>query len=91
MNGFRIEKIRDLQNTILRISGQISAAHIPQLRAEIAGDSNVALDLENVALVSGEVVQFLLECESSGIELRNCPPYIRKWIRSMGNDSGNSD
>jgi anti-anti-sigma regulatory factor len=86
VNGFRIEKIAEVRKTILRISGQIAAEHIPQLKAEIEGDDNIALDLENVTLVNGEVVQFLLECELKAIELRNCPPYIRQWIRTMGND-----
>jgi len=90
VNGFRIEKMVEMRNTILRISGQITSEHIPQLKVEIAGESNIALDLENVTLVNGEVVQFLMECELKAIKLRNCPPYIREWIRTMGNDVGGS-
>jgi len=40
----------------------------------------VVLDLKNVVLVDREIVQFLHACETNGIELRNCPPYIRAWI-----------
>lgn len=41
----------------------------------------IVLDLANVKLVDREVAIFLGQCESRGIELRNCPPYIREWIR----------
>jgi hypothetical protein len=32
--------------------------------------------------VNLDVVQFLSTCESQGIQLVNCPAYIRKWIDS---------
>ena len=42
--------------------------------------SYVALDLEEVSLVDRETVIFLGVSETSGIELLNCPTYIREWI-----------
>jgi hypothetical protein len=30
--------------------------------------------------VSREVVLFLEGCEARGIQLKNCPPYVREWI-----------
>jgi hypothetical protein len=33
-----------------------------------------------VSLVNLDVVRFLTTSESQGIELLNCPTYIRKWI-----------
>jgi hypothetical protein len=30
--------------------------------------------------VDRDIVRFLRACEADGIELRNCPPYIRAWI-----------
>ena len=41
---------------------------------------NKVLDLGEVSLVNLEVVRFLSTCESEGIQLLNCPTYIRKWI-----------
>jgi hypothetical protein len=37
--------------------------------------------MKEVKLVDQEVVRFLLSCEAGGIRLRNCPAYIREWIR----------
>jgi len=36
--------------------------------------------LEEVILVDREVVQSLGSSEARGIELRDCPLYIREWI-----------
>lgn len=40
----------------------------------------VAIDLREVILVDREVVSFLAVSENDGIELRNCPAYIREWV-----------
>jgi hypothetical protein len=42
----------------------------------------IALDLEQVRLVDLDAVHFLAVCETKGIELRHCPPYVREWILS---------
>jgi hypothetical protein len=51
------------------------------LAAEPAGRA-IVLDLKDLVLVDREVVRFLWQCESQGIVLRNCPPYIRGWMAS---------
>lgn len=38
------------------------------------------LDLSEVTLVDQEVIRFLIRCEDAGIELVECPPYVREWI-----------
>ena len=38
------------------------------------------IDLSEVTLVDLEVVQFLISCEDEGVELVQCPPYVREWI-----------
>ena len=38
------------------------------------------LDLGEVTLVDIATVQFLIRCENEGIELAECPPYVREWI-----------
>jgi hypothetical protein len=40
----------------------------------------IVLDLDQVTLVDVEVVRFLKAAEREGVELRNCPPFIREWI-----------
>ena len=76
-----IETVSEGPNTVLRLSGQIEAEHIQQLRSEIGrGTPVTALNLDEVKLVSRDVIRFLGDCEAHGIELRHCPPYVREWI-----------
>jgi hypothetical protein len=36
--------------------------------------------MDEVTLVDVDAVRFLKVCESRGIQLRDCSPYIRKWM-----------
>src|SRR5262245_36894852 len=66
---------------VLRISGRITQDDIPVLRAAIDQErGTLAIDLTEVGLVDRDAVNLLASCEGRGIELRNCPPYIREWI-----------
>lgn len=76
---FRLEKIRDLH--LLRVSGRIDAENIAELKMQLYPPP-IALELSNVTLVDAEAVRFLAEAEATGTELRNCPLFIREWIRS---------
>jgi hypothetical protein len=52
------------------------------------------LDLSEVTLVDLGVVQFLISCEDAGVELVQCPAYVREWMlreRAEGADSSSSD
>ncbi len=40
----------------------------------------VAIDLNEVLLVDREAMTLLALSEANGIELRNCPAYIREWV-----------
>jgi hypothetical protein len=33
-----------------------------------------------VTLVDLGVIRFLINCEDEGIELVQCPPYVREWM-----------
>jgi anti-anti-sigma regulatory factor len=78
---WKIDKFSDGQATILRISGRINSAYLRELQAEVERSTQkTILDLEDVTLVDRTAVQFLGLCESNGVELRNCPLYIREWI-----------
>jgi hypothetical protein len=43
-------------------------------------ESKIVLDLEELNLVDVEAVRFLGMCETKGVTLLNCSPYIRDWI-----------
>jgi anti-anti-sigma regulatory factor len=78
---FKIETGSDGRHSILRLSGRIESEQLEQLKAQIGGGTHrLVLDLEEVKLVDRDVVHFLGLCESKGIELRYCAPYIREWI-----------
>ena len=68
---------------VLTVSGRLEAHNVSEFSALLSAEPTgrpVVLDLKDVVLVDREVVQFLHACEANGIELRNCPPYIRAWI-----------
>ena len=77
----RIEKDSDGCVTTLRLSGRIQSDRIACiLSAMNDGCAPKILDLSEVTLVDVAVVRFLISCESKGIELVQCPPYVREWI-----------
>jgi pimeloyl-ACP methyl ester carboxylesterase len=43
------------------------------------------VDLEEVSIVDVESVRFLNSCELGGIELRQCPQYVREWMSREAN------
>ena len=52
--------------------------------------SAVAIDLKDVLLVDREAVKFLAFHDSKAVELRNCPAYIREWIKNEKADANAS-
>jgi hypothetical protein len=77
----RIQKASEGHKTFLRLSGELVSSKRQALLDEIERSKNgIALDLEEVTLVDLEVVQLLVGREARGIEMLNCPPYIREWM-----------
>ena len=77
----RIETTPGHQWATIKLIGRIRTQDLTELRAQLeATGGSLVLDLGDVSLVNLEVVQFLSERESEGIQLLNCPTYIRKWI-----------
>jgi len=69
---------------LLQISGHPQQAHVSRIEELIAQETDpVILDLEKVTLADREIVRFFAECDARSIELRNCPGFIREWIRKM--------
>jgi hypothetical protein len=76
----RIEKGRDGPVTRLRLSGRIQSESIACIRSAMNDSVRTVLDLSEVTLVDIAVVRFLIRCEDEGIDLVQCPAYIREWI-----------
>jgi len=88
----RIEKDSRGCVTRLRLSGRIQADQIPSIRSEMEGEcTSKMLDLSQVTLVDRGVVRFLITCEDQGIELVQCPPYVREWILLERTEKGQPD
>jgi hypothetical protein len=78
----KITRVTDTGTTTLIVSGRIQAEQLPDLRRSVDAERtrDVVLDLGEVSLVDGEVVRFLLQCETRGIRLAHCPAYVREWM-----------
>jgi len=77
----RIEKGSRGHAVLLQLSGRIQSEQLQALQQQIDSCSRkIALNLDEVQLVDRGVVRFLVACESKGIELLDCPLYIREWI-----------
>lgn len=78
---FKIEKHRDRHNTTIRLIGRMGAEHLSELEKLIReSEPKIVLDLEELDLIDVEAVRFLGKCETQGVTLLNCSPYIRDWI-----------
>jgi len=77
----KIEMASDGKAVTLRLSGQIDESHLAAIEAEVRRyRPRLVFDLAEATLVDRAVVRFLAEREGEGVELRNCPRYIREWI-----------
>ena len=78
----RIEKEANGQ-VLLKISGRLDGEDLSELKELIESEvtnRHIVLDLRELTLVDQDTVRFLRQCDSDGIELKNCPPYICEWI-----------
>jgi len=77
----RIERDHGGCTTNLRLSGRIESDLIGSIRSEMDdGCTSKTLDLSEVTLVDLEVIRFLIDSEDEGVELVQCPAYVREWI-----------
>jgi hypothetical protein len=71
---------------LLTLSGRIQTDDVQELQQLLGLETQglqLVLDLRDVTLVNQDAVEFLAGCESDGIELENCPAYIREWIERL--------
>ena len=78
----RIERLESSEVfVVLRISGRIEAEDVHMIKELLDRENGrVAIDLKEVDLVAREAVDLLALSEAHGVELRECPSYIREWI-----------
>ena len=76
----RIDRLAIEQRVVLRISGRIAGEDLEVLRTALAESRVVAIELAEVELVDRAAVELLALNEANGIELRQCPAYIREWV-----------
>jgi hypothetical protein len=83
---FKIQRTAN-GDVVFAVSGRLEPEGLIELSALMAQESggrSIALELQDLVLVGRDAVNFLRECAEKGIELRNCPRYIRDWIASDG-------
>jgi hypothetical protein len=69
---------------VFKLSGQIETKNIAELKALLSAETSgrrVHLELSDLILVDQDVVSFLRHCEADGIDLKNCPAYVREWMK----------
>jgi anti-anti-sigma regulatory factor len=80
----KIQKMKDGEHVVLNLSGRMDREHVAEL-LRVLGlevlEQNVILDLTEISLIDRDAVMFLARCEEDGTKLRNCPRYIREWIK----------
>jgi len=66
---------------VFTLSGRMDAEQIPELKELFDRDyRNIILDLRDVRLADRDAVRFLKGCEAEGMQLENCPAYVREWM-----------
>ena len=80
--SFRIDRrVIEEDRVIVSISGRVAAQNLDTLRSVLAEERRiVAIDLKEVLLIDHDAVTLLAVTEARGVELRNCPAYVREWI-----------
>ena len=77
----KIKRIAGEREMRICLSGQLRSEHLDQLKSEVeCGGARVTLELEELDLVGIEGVRFLNACESAGVLILHCSPYIREWM-----------
>ena len=77
----KIESAFDGKTATLRLCGRIEGDHLEAIQAEVRRFlPHLVFDLGEATLVDRDVVRFLCAQEGEGVELVECPRYIREWI-----------
>ena len=86
--SLKIERTVNRHGTTVRLIGRVQADDLPEVVRQLeASGPGVVLQMDEVMLVDVEVVRFLNKCETEGVRLVNCSPYIREWMSREQNRS----
>jgi len=80
----RIDTATRGEFAIFVLSGCFEAHHIAELTRLFELETNrrrTVLDLKETKLVDRDAMRFLMRCEAAGMTLKNCPRYVRKWMK----------
>jgi len=69
---------------VIKLSGRMDAEDLTALETLMTSEADsrpIVLDLRDLTLVDQDAVSFLKRCEADNVTLKNCPAYIREWIR----------
>ena len=70
-------------DVVFSLSGRIDRAGIAELESLVGAEPKgrrILLDLKDMTLAGEDGIEFLARCETAGIALVNCDPYVREWI-----------
>jgi hypothetical protein len=77
----RIEKESDEFVMRLLVSGHIQSSGIGCIQSAMKdARKRKLLDLSEVTLVDIAAIHFLIRCEKEGVELAQCPSFVREWM-----------
>jgi len=68
---------------VIKLSGRMDLENIAELETLVRKEADgrrIVLDLKDLTLVDRVAVSFLESKETHGMQLKNCPGYIREWI-----------
>jgi hypothetical protein len=85
---FRIETATRGTFTVFILSGRIETQAIAELRRlfePLTDYRDIVLDLKDVGVIDRDVMRFFVRCETDGVQLENCPSYVREWIEGEKN------
>jgi hypothetical protein len=69
---------------VFTVSGRMDEENVAEMTALLGSEPKgrcIVLDLRDLTLVDREAVRFLESCETDSVKIKNCPAYIREWIR----------
>jgi anti-anti-sigma regulatory factor len=79
----KIENSTEGGAAVFVLCGRIQENQVAELEVLFTSASDgrdIIIDLQDVKLVDRGAVRFLAQHEAGGMQLRNCPAYIREWI-----------
>jgi hypothetical protein len=69
---------------VIKLSGRMGTENTGELEKLVSAEADgrrIILDLRDLKLVDQSAVNFLMRCEADHITLKNCPAYVREWIK----------